>query len=534
MLKLEHREAIATGRPTEPGVSTPVRSSVRGGDRALISLFCLAILSIAGATWVLTPSQKSADENRNLAPLPVLSAATLPDFPQQFEAYYNDRLAFKPLLVQLRSIIKYLCWGTSGSAQVGVGNDGFLFLLGSRMDWICKSESPFSPAQLEQWQAALKLRSDRLSRQGISYFFVVAPEKPSIYPDLVPASLRPVRVRSGIDQLEACAYGKFQFLNLKPALRAARKSAGQVYFRTDTHWNDEGAYSAYREIVLRLREKFPQVPVPLSHAQFSSSRQESSGDLSRLMGLSGWLKEENASLSPRVLDGLPGGSIDLGAEKVFVEQSAATDKHLPRVLVVHDSFGTKLRPLLPRHFSAVCFLRKFSVDGAFELDQNLIDTFKPDIVIHLLVERHVMNTDPEPEALKERFAAGAPIKLDRQSEWMLTGCKFLLPPESAVARLDAYQLDPQIALPNLPPSRSHKRIVRLVFDSPSASRLQIFYSFDTNSAFAQDRSIIRTTARGKNEFLLEIPEGVVAWRLDPGDTNGVYTIYQLDCRDEGE
>ncbi|MFN8387050.1 MAG: hypothetical protein U0X92_11595 [Anaerolineales bacterium] len=54
------------------------------------------------------------------------------------------------------------------------------------------------------------------------------------------------------------ANGKQQVIDLRPALLTA-KSERQVYYATDTHWNDYGAYIAYSAIMNELRKTDPKI-----------------------------------------------------------------------------------------------------------------------------------------------------------------------------------------------------------------------------------------------------------------------------------
>ena len=46
-------------------------------------------------------------------------------------------------------------------------------------------------------------------------------------------------------------------MDVRPALIAA-KSSGILYYRTDTHWNDWGAFIAYQQIIAQVQKLLPQ------------------------------------------------------------------------------------------------------------------------------------------------------------------------------------------------------------------------------------------------------------------------------------
>jgi len=85
----------------------------------------------------------------------------------------------------------------------------------------------------------------------MSVFF--AANKHSIYPEHLPGSLRPVSEKRRLDQLldYMGARSDVRLIDVRPALLEAKKEK-RVYHWTDSHWNDLGAYHAYRAVMERL------------------------------------------------------------------------------------------------------------------------------------------------------------------------------------------------------------------------------------------------------------------------------------------
>ena len=95
---------------------------------------------------------------------------------------------------------------------------------------------------------------------GIPYLFVVAPSKHDVYPEFMPDRLNRVRDDSRLDQLMAYIEAFFpappvDILDLRPTLAEARKSGVRLFHKTDTHWNDRGAWAAYRKAIIASRPR---------------------------------------------------------------------------------------------------------------------------------------------------------------------------------------------------------------------------------------------------------------------------------------
>ncbi|MFN8461674.1 MAG: hypothetical protein U0X93_07900 [Anaerolineales bacterium] len=97
-----------------------------------------------------------------------------------------------------------------------------------------------------------------------------------------------------VDQVIAYlrANGKQQVIDLRPALLAA-KSERQVYYATDTHWNDYGAYIAYSAIMNELRKTNPNLIAHPASDFEPVSRDSGAADLAAVMGVTTLLRSRS-------------------------------------------------------------------------------------------------------------------------------------------------------------------------------------------------------------------------------------------------
>jgi len=356
-------------------------------EHIIIGLF-LALISLPLIGKLLsTESSFALTENRRPAPLPtiVLNAPgwgwSIVSFPRRFERYWNDSFAFRWYLIRWHSIAK-LKMGVSPSSQALVGRDGYLFYAGERSLDYFRSVNPFSDGDLARWHDDLEARRTALEKRGVRYVVVVAPNKETIYPEFMPHSIRPVHKQTRLDQLLAYlhAHSDIDIVDLRQALRRAKQTE-QVYYRTDTHWNNLGAYVAYGEILAQLNRYFIGDARALPGT--TAVRTTAGGDLARILALEDRFTDESVDWIPaeprraRQAEAYSIGSADV----VVMECSGCAG---PRAVMFHDSFNTLLAPFLAEYFRRIAF-----VDGA-KLDFTLIDRERPDIVIQEFVERKLM------------------------------------------------------------------------------------------------------------------------------------------------
>ncbi len=356
-------------------------------ERILIVLFIVA-MTIPGVGTVLGLGRGiGLAENRELAPFPTVQMnwASIREFPDRFTRYFNDNFAFRQRLVLWQATFRLAVLGVSPTEAVIKGRDGWLFYAGDGAMDNYATERLFSNDELEIWRQTLQDTHDRLEEIGVTYLFVVSPDKHLVYPEFMPKTIRPAAA-SRIDQLleYLATYSTVKVLDLRPALIDA-KLRERVYHQTDTHWNDHGAFVAYEQIMAALGSSLPGF-VPASRSMFEPRHLESAGlDLAGMMGLTGVLREEELVLAPKhplvahVVEPYEPSSRFMDARVV----TEVPDLLAPRAVVFRDSFGSALIPFLSEHFSRAVYLWQYNVEP------DVISGERPDVVIQEWVGRRL-------------------------------------------------------------------------------------------------------------------------------------------------
>jgi hypothetical protein len=285
----------------------------------------------------------------------------------------------------------------SANENVVIGRDGWLFLRAEDALDSHRNLRPFPPPLLDGLVASLDWQQRWLAERGIPYLLVLVPAKHSIYGEQLPDWAAPIRARSRSDELATRLAERTQveLLDLRETLRAAKRSE-PVYHRTDTHWNAIGAYHGYRAVLERIGPALGLAALPRS-AFRETSEAGFSGDLARMLGLRGVLRESERLLELR---GPDRAVVVQTKQPAFAHQpryleSFATRNtppgrsDAPRALILRDSFGDALFPYLAQHFSHMAFAwaDTFSIEA---LLPELVERGRPDVVVHIRVERSLM------------------------------------------------------------------------------------------------------------------------------------------------
>ena len=361
-------------------------------ERLLVVLFAIVLALPALGTTLGMQAVGASGENRTLAPFPRLAMTWTAwrVFPDAFTRYFEDNFALRSLLVRWQALVRLKALDVSPSTSVIKGLNGWLFYAddGAMEDY--SLARPFTAAELETWRRTLQDTHDWLRARGIAYLFVMAPDKHQVYPEQMPATIRRAS-HSRIDQLAAylAEHSTVSVLDLRAALRQG-KSNERIYHRTDTHWNDRGAYIAYAQIVGALSHSLPGLRVR-SRTTFDARHVTRSGlDLARMLGLNDLLGEDDLTLEPRqpraarVVEPRTPNPQSSDAHLVTTQ----ADSSQPRAVIFRDSFGSGLVPFLSEHFSRAVYLWQYNVDPAVIAEE------RPDVVIHELVGRRLSTLTP--------------------------------------------------------------------------------------------------------------------------------------------
>ncbi len=286
------------------------RARAFGAAIFLAALF----LPMVGAELKWDPVASS--ENRAMAKFPGMpkNFQQVKMFSDLFMGFYRDHFGFRNTLIRALALGRFHGGlGMDRGTNIIIGKDGFLFFPSSIQDGFLAERNldPFSPAELDQWQQLLEKRNKFFASRGIPFIVIVPPDKQSIYTEKMPDEFARVGPMTRLDQLIdrlRKRHSPVRLVDLRPALLEAKKYH-RIYFKTDTHWNDYGAFAAYPVILDAIESVLPGrklVPQPMSDFIPRSTRK--SGDLARYMDLyyeydEDWLELERRVPFPRELDG---------------------------------------------------------------------------------------------------------------------------------------------------------------------------------------------------------------------------------------
>lgn len=322
------------------------------------------------------------DAQRDEAPAPQAGGALA-----SAAARFDGQFAYRAWFVGAQAWLRERLFHVSPLSTVWRGRDGWWYLASDGAVEDTLNQSPLSAAELDEWCATLQHTYDWLAARGIAYVFVLAPDKPAIYPEHLPAGLHPRPAPTRTDQLVTALRARttVPVVDLRPDLLAA-KAGPPLFHRTDTHWNDLGAALAYRRLIEPLVRQVPGLPSAAGADAFTlTPTPQPGGDLASMLGLMAALPETELRLVPRQPRRArtiepPTGEKGFGVPRMVTVSDAPG---LPRAVVYRDSFGSALIPFLAEHFQRMVVLWEYDV-----VPQTIREE-RPQVVIHEWVGRRL-------------------------------------------------------------------------------------------------------------------------------------------------
>jgi hypothetical protein len=269
--------------------------------------------------------------------------------------------------------------------NVLVGEDDWLFFTAERSMADYQNSFELTDQQLDQVTQRLAELQARLAERNATLLVVIAPNKSTAYPDKMPPEIEKLSETSRLDRLAGHLAQNLPgvLLDLRQVLADGRKS-GEVYYKTDTHWNDYGIFLAYQAILDELAKTRPEL-TPYALEMFELRESEPVlWDLAINTG-SVTLQEPQLVIAPRFENPASYRELEAGPRRVLMAWTA--NPRLPRLLMYHDSFGPRLFALLGMHFSESVSVPHYSGRPVWTL--NWIDQHSPDVVIIEFAERYL-------------------------------------------------------------------------------------------------------------------------------------------------
>ncbi|MGI6152998.1 MAG: alginate O-acetyltransferase AlgX-related protein [Christensenellaceae bacterium] len=284
-------------------------------------------------------------------------------YPRSLDAFINDTVPFRQEMIQTHSAI-LMATGSSPNDTVIIGDNNWLFYGNAQVMDEYMGMNLLNENQLAQIAQNLQGLQNYLAEQGIPLYVAVCPEKQTIYPEYMPERYYRAAYTSTQQITDYLSGTGLNFLYFKDSLTEAKDRCGYLYYTTDTHWCDTGAYIAFDELMQQMKTDY--VPLDFSDEDVLSYS-GTGGDLNQLTFSSAWIPKTGTAFT----------------DDFFVQRGKLSERS-GTLLLMHDSFEYAMDAFLRQEYDQVLYNENYAIFT----EDLILSSGQPDAVLLLMVERN--------------------------------------------------------------------------------------------------------------------------------------------------
>lgn len=292
-----------------------------------------------------------------------------------FKSYYKNNFGLKKILTR-----EYIGFKNNVLQEDPIPNK---VITGNQKDWYFLGDDysnvfsssigtiHFTKTEKEKIIQELSKIKNWLDKENIPFYLVVAPNKHTAYQELLPISYGYGNKYDDVIQ-EIKETTDINITVLKPTVLEKKKEY-QLYHKTDSHWNDIGAYWGYDALSKTIQKDFPEFEsVPFEHFRRDTLRSKHQ-EMTRMINLD--IDEEIIKLYPDFNSGV---TVKQNEEKIshFVNPKKKLKAYFCR-----DSFSNAWIKYFNESFGETIYVK------TYRLDTTLVKKERPHMVVLEFAER---------------------------------------------------------------------------------------------------------------------------------------------------
>lgn len=527
-----------------------------------IAIFCgaLAIVPLFFALGLRVQSPEAFlqfdQRPRTSLAQPGWNRESLRNYFGSFERFLSDRLPFREDLLKTRAYVNLRFGKLLNPEVVVLGKNGWLFFGDAVGRGITQYRglAPMDPRQLDAFQRYFSDIHRHLEQAGIPFLVVIAPDKHTIYPEFLPSHLSQKGV-SPADQIMAHPMG-CEILDLRPVLLGHKnKSSPPLYYKTDSHWNEYGAYLAYRSIMMRLHLG---APVEAREDDFVQLPVTGEGDLAVKVGGAVSFSDSLTHIRRNFFQGtlevenLKDGSlaiqnrIEMNRVSQFHSLKVSNPDKPGSILLLGDSFLDNLTRFFNNTFGHAMY-QHYTEFGTASIARLIADV-QPQAVVFVIVERNLIlpvsrfipdsgatgsKTEPQSGSTASAKTNCGPSSVLIPNDRLFSDSSFVrgignVRTEQGGVFFTSTGNDPYFHLPQAPPM-PEGATVAIELTLPAERLVQLFYQTTETPTFTEENSEKAILPAGRHRLEWPIKASLNGvFRLDPGNGPGNYQIHKVE------
>lgn len=331
------------------------------------------VISLAVGLSVFSGNEDIGSQKQDLAEFPKFTVEGKLNFSftKELSDYITQSVAYHDKIVSINAYLRNELFKSSAEPQVIVGDDDVLYFNETVSDYL--GIDSLNDRELFNICDTLSQMERYCKSNSIAFSFTVAPNKNTLYNSDMPSRYKKAG-QSNLDRLTPMLkQSGINYADLRETFSALDE---MYYYKTDTHWNTQGAVIGYEKIMSSLYEdyfSFKDIPCNI--------KKEHRGDLGEML-YPGFNYTETENTLDYKFNYRTKGKFK-SADDIIIRTENPGGEH--SLLMFRDSFGIALFSLMAENFKSVYYTRQVPVD------LTLAKSGGKDTVIYEIVERNLKN-----------------------------------------------------------------------------------------------------------------------------------------------
>ena len=324
----------------------------------LIFLFFItSIIAFFSISYIFIPSKSfSEDENRILQTTPIFTLEKLlkGTYTRQLHNYFADQINFRTKMIEIKACTELLM-GKKENNNILYGLDNYLIDTHpyTEENYLCLMKNIYKIENL----------MNNSSNSGVKVNSVIIPRKIDVLQDYLPKNYSNER-NQNVWNLVGTSH-----LTLTEEFLLNQTNGIQVFYKTDHHWTNNGAYVTYK----KLGEIFGYIPYPMDNFNITMLSNDFSGTSYSKSGC--FFVNSESIFAPNIendkykmtivdtnvvfntlydtsyLDKKDKYSVFLSGNYAHVKIYDTKDNEKETLLIIKDSYSHSLVPYLCQHYN---------------------------------------------------------------------------------------------------------------------------------------------------------------------------------------
>ena len=320
-------------------------------------------------------------ETKTVKKLPKFNFHEASNSIKEYTDYYSATFGGKATLLNQYALNKRLFFNESAKPKNAIiGKNGWYFL-GDRYNYAFNGtfgKNSLTTQQLIKISDRLKKTITYLESKNIDFYFVVPPNKHTIYKEYLPYNRKEHITNFDLLKTHLKKSINLEIIDFREVF-LSKKNEEDLYLKVDSHWNEYGAYLGYVEFMNHFnKSSFKADVIPINHYSIKKIKKNDNNDIAKMINYT----PETTYID---LEYILNSHIEVAPNSTRNNLKFTNSAKKMKIMMHRDSYANAWMEFFNETFGECIYLRGYNIN------KSLIEKENPNAVIFEIIERNLIN-----------------------------------------------------------------------------------------------------------------------------------------------